>query len=127
MPGRRFLGGPYRVLYFWHSVRNKVLPQLSSMLTILKPTDMKTCYEMVRAPLLRCLVLTSDRFGLDPEVKARLAQAHGRIGEVPITYSGRTYVEGERDRVAGRGRGTVSHHPLESFPAGAAACGGCDR
>lgn len=94
--GSRFLGGPHRVLYFWHSVGNKFLTLLSNMLTDLNLTDMETCYKMVRAPLMKSLVLTSDRFGFEPEVTARLAQAGARIWEVPISYSGRTYAEGKK-------------------------------
>jgi glycosyltransferase involved in cell wall biosynthesis len=94
--GSRFLGGPHRVLYFWHSVGNRVLTLLSNMLTDLNLTDMETCYKMVRAPLMKSLVLTSDRFGFEPEITARLAQAGARIWEVPISYSGRTYEEGKK-------------------------------
>jgi glycosyltransferase involved in cell wall biosynthesis len=105
--GSRFLGGPHRVLYFWHSVGNRVLTLLSNMLTDLNLTDMETCYKMVRAPLMKSLVLTSDRFGFEPEVTARLAQARARIWEIPISYSGRTYAEGKkigwRDGVAALG------------------------
>ncbi|HEU4829490.1 MAG TPA: glycosyltransferase family 2 protein, partial [Gemmatimonadales bacterium] len=85
--GSRFLGGPHRVLYYWHSVGNKVLTLLSNMFTDLNLTDMETCYKMVRAPLMKSLVLTSDRFGFEPELTARLAQAGARIWEVPISYS----------------------------------------
>ena len=105
--GSRFLGGPHRVLYFWHSVGNRFLTLLSNMLTNLNLTDMETCYKMVRAPLMKSLVLTSDRFGFEPEVTARLAKAGARIWEVPISYSGRTYAEGKkigwRDGVAALG------------------------
>ncbi len=94
--GSRFLGGPHRVLYFWHSVGNRFLTLFSNMLTDLNLTDMETCYKMVRAPLLKSLVLTSDRFGFEPEVTARLAQAGARIWEVPVSYSGRTYEEGKK-------------------------------
>src|SRR5688572_21180305 len=94
--GSRFLGGPHRVLYFWHSVGNKVLTLLSNMLTDVNLTDMETCYKMVRAPLMKSLALTSDRFGFEPELTARLAQAGARIWEVPISYSGRTYAEGKK-------------------------------
>jgi glycosyltransferase involved in cell wall biosynthesis len=94
--GSRFLGGGGRVLYFWHSVGNRVLTLLSNMFTDLNLTDMETCYKMVRAPLLKSLVLTSDRFGFEPEVVARLAQARARIWELPITYNGRTYEEGKK-------------------------------
>jgi len=94
--GSRFLGGGHRVLYFWHSVGNKLLTLVSNMFTNLNLTDMETCYKMVRAPLMKSLVLTSDRFGFEPELTARLAQAGARIWEVPISYSGRTYEEGKK-------------------------------
>ncbi|HEX5386788.1 MAG TPA: glycosyltransferase family 2 protein [Gemmatimonadales bacterium] len=94
--GSRFLGGDHRVLYFWHSVGNSVLTLLSNMLTDLNLTDMETCYKMVRAPLMKSLALTSDRFGFEPELTARLAQARARVWEVSISYSGRTYAEGKK-------------------------------
>jgi glycosyltransferase involved in cell wall biosynthesis len=94
--GSRFLGGPHRVLFFWHSVGNTVLTLLSNMLTDLNLTDMETCYKMVRADLMKRLPLTSDRFGFEPEITARLAQAKARIYEMPISYSGRTYAEGKK-------------------------------
>lgn len=94
--GSRFLGGPHRVLYFWHSIGNRFLTLLSNMLTDLNLTDMETCYKMVRAPLLKSLPLTSNRFGFEPELTARLSQAGARIWEVPISYSGRTYAEGKK-------------------------------
>jgi len=94
--GSRFLGSERRVLYFWHSVGNQLLTLVSNMLTNLNLTDMETCYKMVRAPLMKSLVLTSDRFGFEPEVTARLAQARARIWEIPISYSGRTYEEGKK-------------------------------
>ena len=94
--GSRFLGGDHRVLYFWHSIGNSVLTLLSNMFTDLNLTDMETCYKMVRAPLMKSLVFTSDRFGFEPEITARLAQAKARIWEVSISYSGRTYAEGKK-------------------------------
>ncbi len=94
--GSRFLGGPHRVLYFWHSVGNSMLTLMSNMFTDLNLTDMETCYKLVRTPLMKRLVLTSDRFGFEPELTARLAQAHARIWELPISYSGRTYEEGKK-------------------------------
>jgi glycosyltransferase involved in cell wall biosynthesis len=105
--GSRFLGGEHRVLYFWHSVGNQILTLLSNMFTDLNLTDMETCYKMVRAPLMKSLVLTSERFGFEPEVTARLAQSGARIWEMPISYAGRTYAEGKkigwRDGVAAVG------------------------
>ena len=94
--GSRFLGGEHRVLYFWHSVGNKLLTLLSNMFSNFNLTDMETGYKMVRAPLLKSLVLTSDRFGFEPEVTARLAQARARVWEMGISYSGRTYAEGKK-------------------------------
>ena len=94
--GSRFLGGPHRVLYYWHSVGNKLLTQFSNMLTNLNLTDMETCYKAIRGDLARSLELTSNRFGFEPEVTARLAKKHARIYEVPISYSGRTYSEGKK-------------------------------
>ena len=94
--GSRFLGGPHRVLYFWHSVGNTVLTTFSNMFTNLNLTDMETCYKAITGDLARSLRLTSDRFGFEPEVTARLARAKARIFEVPISYSGRTYAEGKK-------------------------------
>jgi glycosyltransferase involved in cell wall biosynthesis len=94
--GSRFLGGPHRVLFFWHMVGNKFLTLLSNMLTDLNLTDMETCYKMVRRELLQSLPLSADRFGIEPEVTARLAQARARIYEMPISYHGRSYDEGKK-------------------------------
>jgi glycosyltransferase involved in cell wall biosynthesis len=94
--GSRFLGGSHRVLYFWHSVGNSLLTMVSNMFTNLNLTDMETCYKAIRGDIARSLVLTTDRFGFEPEVTARLAQAGARIWEVPISYSGRTYAEGKK-------------------------------
>jgi glycosyltransferase involved in cell wall biosynthesis len=94
--GSRFQSGPRRVLYFWHSVGNRLLTLLSNMLTDLNLTDMETCYKMVRADLLKSLPLVSDRFGLEVELTARLARARARVWEIPISYSGRTYAEGKK-------------------------------
>jgi len=94
--GSRFLSGDHRVLYFWHSIGNRMLTLVSNMFTNLNLTDMETCYKMVRTPLMKSLPLTSDRFGFEPELTARLAQARARIWEISITYSGRTYEEGKK-------------------------------
>lgn len=94
--GSRFLGEEHRVLYFWHSVGNSLLTLLSNMFTDLNLTDMETCYKMVKTDLMKSLILTTDRFGFEPEITARLAQAKARIWEVPISYSGRTYEEGKK-------------------------------
>lgn len=94
--GSRFLGGPRRVLYFWHRVGNGVLTLLSNMLTNINLTDMETCYKMVRTDLLRTLPLSARRFGIEPELTARLAQSGARIYELPVSYAGRTYAEGKK-------------------------------
>jgi glycosyltransferase involved in cell wall biosynthesis len=94
--GSRFLGGAHRVLLFWHSVGNTFLTLLSNMFTDLNLTDMETCYKMVRTELLQSLPLTARRFGIEPELTARLAQAHARIYELPISYHGRSYSEGKK-------------------------------
>jgi len=96
--GSRFLGGPHRVLYYWHSVGNKLLTTVSNMFTNLNLTDMETCYKAVRGEVARSLLpsLTADRFGFEPEITARLARSGARIFEVPISYSGRTYAEGKK-------------------------------
>ena len=96
--GSRFLGGPHRVLYYWHSVGNNLLTTVSNMFTNLNLTDMETCYKAIRGDLARALAptLTADRFGFEPEITARLARAGARIFEVPISYAGRTYAEGKK-------------------------------
>jgi glycosyltransferase involved in cell wall biosynthesis len=94
--GSRFLGGPHRVLFFWHSVGNRFLTLLSNMFTDVNLTDMETCYKMVRRELLASLPLSADRFGIEPELTARLAQAGARIYELPISYDGRSYAEGKK-------------------------------
>ena len=94
--GSRFHGGPRRVLFFWHSVGNRLLTLLSNMLTDLTLSDMETCYKMVRADVLKSLPLVSSRFGIEVELTARLAKAGARIWEMPISYSGRTYDEGKK-------------------------------
>lgn len=96
--GSRFKGDVSRVLYYWHSLGNWGLTTLSNMLTNLNVSDMETCYKMVRTDLMKSLPLTSDRFGFEPELTARLAQSRARIYEVPISYSGRTYAEGKKIR-----------------------------
>lgn len=94
--GSRFQGGPHRVLYFWHYVGNRFLTLLSNMFTNLNLTDLETCYKLIRMDLLKQLPLSSNRFGFEVEITARLAQARARIWEIPISYSGRTYAEGKK-------------------------------
>ena len=94
--GSRFLGGPHRVLLFWHSVGNHLLSMLSNMLTNLNLTDVWTCYKVFRAEVLQSLTLREDRFGFEAEVTAKIARGRWRIYEVPISYHGRTYAEGKK-------------------------------
>jgi glycosyltransferase involved in cell wall biosynthesis len=94
--GSRFLGGPHRVLFFWHSIGNRFLTLLSNMFTDLNLTDMETCYKMIRTDLLRTIPLEAERFGFEPEITARLAQTGARIYELPISYHGRSYAEGKK-------------------------------
>lgn len=94
--GSRFLGGPHRVLFFWHSVGNRFLTNLSNILTNLNLTDMETCYKVFRRDVLRKMTLKSRRFGFEPEVTVKVAKLKCRIYEVPISYSGRDYAEGKK-------------------------------
>jgi glycosyltransferase involved in cell wall biosynthesis len=94
--GSRFLGGPHRVLLFWHSVGNWFLTTLSNMLTDLNLTDMETCYKVFRADILKKITLRENRFGFEPEFTAKISKAQCRIYEVPISYSGRDYSEGKK-------------------------------
>jgi len=94
--GSRFLGGPHRVLYFWHYVGNIGLTTASNMLTNLNLTDMETCYKVFRRDVLSRIVLEEDRFGIEPELTAKVARLGCRVYEVPISYSGRTYAEGKK-------------------------------
>ncbi len=95
--GSRFMSDrPHRVLYFWHSVGNKVLTTLSNSFTNLNLTDMETCYKVFRREVLQTLDLREDRFGIEPEITAKVARTGARIYEVGISYSGRTYAEGKK-------------------------------
>jgi glycosyltransferase involved in cell wall biosynthesis len=95
--GSRFLGGrPHRVLYFWHSVGNKVLTTVSNMFTNLNLTDMETCYKVFRREVLDSFTLEENRFGIEPEITAKVARGHWRVYEIGISYAGRTYDEGKK-------------------------------
>lgn len=95
--GSRFVGGaPHRVLFFWHSVGNRFLTLLSNMFTNLNLTDMECCYKLFRREVLNSLTLEQDRFGIEPELTAKVARGRWRIFEVGISYSGRTYAEGKK-------------------------------
>lgn len=94
--GSRFLGGPHRVLFFWHSVGNNFLTLLSNMFSDLNLTDMETCYKVFKRPVLEAITLKSDRFGFEPEFTAKVARLGVKVYEVPISYHGRTYAEGKK-------------------------------
>jgi glycosyltransferase involved in cell wall biosynthesis len=95
--GSRFLAGrPHRVLYFWHSVGNKLLTTISNMFTNLNLTDMETCYKAFRRDVIQSITIEEDRFGFEPEITAKVARANHRIYEVGISYDGRTYAEGKK-------------------------------
>ncbi len=96
--GSRFMGGnPHRILFFWHSIGNKMLTFMSNALTNLNLTDMETCYKLMRADLVKSLNLKENRFGFEPEVTAKLSRIKGvRFYEVGISYYGRTYAEGKK-------------------------------
>lgn len=95
--GSRFLTDrPHRVLYFWHSVGNKALTLLSNAFTNLNLTDMETCYKAFRREVLASLDLQEDRFGIEPEITAKVARGRWRVYEVGISYAGRTYGEGKK-------------------------------
>ncbi|HVT49799.1 MAG TPA: glycosyltransferase family 2 protein [Vicinamibacterales bacterium] len=96
--GSRFLGSPsgHRVLYFWHSIGNRLLTLLSNAFTDLNLTDMETCYKAMTRDVARRLDLQSKRFGIEPEITCKVSRLGVRIYEVPISYNGRTYTEGKK-------------------------------
>jgi glycosyltransferase involved in cell wall biosynthesis len=96
--GSRFTGTPRRVLYFWHHIANKLLTLVSNMVTNLNLTDMETGYKVFRADIIKSIPIRSSRFGVEPELTAKLAKVHARIYEVPISYAGRAYWEGKKIR-----------------------------
>src|SRR4051794_34415999 len=95
--GSRFLGGDARrVLYFWHSMGNKLLTLTSNVFTDLNLTDMETCYKAFRREVLEAIMIEEDRFGFEPEITAKVAAGHWRVYEDGISYAGRTYDEGKK-------------------------------
>ena len=96
--GSRFKGNaPHRILFFWHSIGNKFLTFLSNMMTNLNLSDMETCYKMIRTSIVKDINIRENRFGIEPEITAKLARVKGvRIYEVGISYYGRTYEEGKK-------------------------------
>jgi hypothetical protein len=89
-------GRPHRVLYFWHSLGNRVLTLASNVFTDLNLTDMETCYKVFRRHVIQGIVIEEDRFGFEPEITAKVARGGWRLYEVGISYSGRTYAEGKK-------------------------------
>ena len=94
--GSRFLGGPHRVLFFWHYIGNKFLTLISDALSNLNLTDMETGYKVFKKEVLAGVKLKADRFGFEPEFTMKVAKKGYRVYEVPISYSGRTYEEGKK-------------------------------
>ncbi len=96
--GSRFMGGnPHRILFFWHSLGNRMLTSLSNIFTNLNLTDMETCYKLFRSEIIKKIDLKENRFGFEPEITAKIARIPGiRIYEVGISYYGRTYKEGKK-------------------------------
>ncbi|MFZ5426993.1 MAG: glycosyltransferase family 2 protein [Thermodesulfobacteriota bacterium] len=94
--GSRFLGGTHRVLYFWHYLANRFLTLLSNVFTGLNLTDMEVCYKVFRRDHLQRMDLVCDRFGIEPELTAKVARMKARVYEVPVSYYGRTYDEGKK-------------------------------
>ena len=95
--GSRFTGSDaHRVLYYWHSVGNRMLTVLSNMATDLNLTDMETCYKTFRREIIRKIKIEENRFGFEPEITAKVAKLKVRIYEVAISYYGRTYAEGKK-------------------------------
>lgn len=94
--GSRFMGGPHRVLLFWHYFGNRILTTLSNMFTNINLTDMETGYKVFRKEVLVPIKLTCDRFGFEPEFTSKIARHRFRIYEVPISYNGRDYSEGKK-------------------------------
>src|SRR5262249_6517552 len=95
--GSRFLSsGAHRVLYFWHSVGNKVLTLLSNMMTDLNLTDMECCYKVFHRDALKDIVIEENRFGFEPEIVAKMSTKRLRIYEMYVSYDGRTYAEGKK-------------------------------
>ena len=95
--GSRFIGSaPHRVLYFWHSIANRILTLLSNALTNMNMTDMETCYKVFRREILQSIPIEEDRFGFEPEITVKISKLRLRVYEVGISYWGRTYEEGKK-------------------------------
>ena len=94
--GSRFLGGPHRVLFFWHAVGNRIITTLSNVLTNLNLSDMETGYKVFRAEVLKRIKIKSNRFGFEPEITAKISKMGCHIFEIPISYWGRDYSQGKK-------------------------------
>ncbi len=94
--GSRFIGETHRVLYFWHSVGNRFITLMSNMFTNLNLTDIECCYKAFRRELLDQITVEENRFGVEPELVAKVAKRGARVYETPVSYSGRTYAEGKK-------------------------------
>jgi len=96
--GSRFLGRKHRVLYFHHYLANRMLTFISNIFTNLNLTDMETCYKVFRREIIQSIEIVQDRFGFDPEITVKVARRKLRVFEVPVSYNGRTYLEGKKIR-----------------------------
>ena len=94
--GSRFIGTPRRALFFWHQMLNNALTLMSNMLNDLNITDMETCYKAFRRDIIKSITVEENRFGIEPELTAKVAKMNLRIYEVPVSYHGRTYDEGKK-------------------------------
>jgi glycosyltransferase involved in cell wall biosynthesis len=94
--GSRFIGTPRRALFFWHQMLNNALTLLSNMFNDLNITDMETCYKAFRRDIVKAITVEENRFGIEPELTAKIAKMRLRIYEVPVSYHGRTYDEGKK-------------------------------
>ena len=94
--GSRFIGSSHRVLYFWHMVVNRGLTLMSNMFNDLNLTDIEICYKAFRSEVIKAIDVEEDRFGIEPELTAKVAKMRLRIYEVPVSYRGRTYAEGKK-------------------------------
>ncbi len=94
--GSRFIGTPRRALFFWHQMLNNALTLVSNMFNDLNITDMETCYKAFRRDVIKAITVEENRFGIEPELTAKVAKMNLRIYEVPVSYHGRTYDEGKK-------------------------------
>jgi len=94
--GSRFIGTPRRALFFWHQMLNNALTLVSNMFNDLNITDMETCYKAFRSDIIKAITVEENRFGIEPELTAKVAKMRLRIYEVPVSYHGRTYDEGKK-------------------------------